>query len=144
MDFQKSKKKYILIPPTPKLSGPWYERRFGLIKLVKLRHSLLKCLYQTRKVGGRLVVCWGCRLWLFLRFFYWILKLFRQCGICFFFIFSYSNISIERSLGCCWAIPFIVIDKRYIRAYLSRCCLVHILIKKWFVEAICIYCFYHG
>ena len=49
---------------------------------------LLRCLYQARKSSGHILVCHGYWFCLFLRFFFWILKLFRQWGIyCFLFFF---------------------------------------------------------
>jgi hypothetical protein len=64
-----------------------YNLLVWVMQLVYSRHLffLLKCLYKARKVSRQLFVCKGYELYLFLRFFYCILKLFRQCGIfCFF------------------------------------------------------------
>ena len=46
------------------------------------RHMLLNYLYQARKVSGHVCVWQGSQFCLFLQFCYWILELFRQCGIC--------------------------------------------------------------
>ena len=41
----------------------------------------LRCMYQERKVRGHVFVCWGYQFCLFLRYCYFILELFRHCGI---------------------------------------------------------------
>jgi hypothetical protein len=38
------------------------ERRIGPIKVVELRHFLLKCLYQVKRVSGHVYVCLGYQL----------------------------------------------------------------------------------
>jgi hypothetical protein len=61
---------------------------FGILISTTLRR-----LYQDRKVNANshVFVCYGYRLCLFLRFWYLILKLFRQCGILIlFFILVYA------------------------------------------------------
>jgi hypothetical protein len=54
-----------------------------------------------RKVNGHLFVCYGYRICLCLRFFYWILELFQQCGIFFiiiiFILFTMSVPDVVRS-----------------------------------------------
>jgi hypothetical protein len=55
-------------------------------KLAKPRHSLLKCLYQTKKVTV-MYMCVRVSIWfLFIRFFDWMLELFQQWGIFWLFI----------------------------------------------------------
>ena len=53
------------------------------MKACKTLHNmvnLLNCLYQARKVSGHVYICQGYSFCLSLRFFYWILELFRQYG----------------------------------------------------------------
>jgi len=76
------------------------------IKPGKCDHFLLKCLYSARNVWPLFIevpvlsqeserscifVWYGCHFSLFLQFFYWILELFRQCGIFFFILFQIQN-----------------------------------------------------
>jgi len=65
-----------------------HDRGGGLesIKLASHRHFVLKYLYQARRVSSHVFVCYEYRFCLFLRFWYCVLELFRQCGI---FCFSF-------------------------------------------------------
>ena len=68
-----------------------YKGRFGSIKLVYPRHFLLKCLCQARKVSSHVLNFWAFTI------FYWILKIFRQCGIfVFILVHSLKTLSIYR------------------------------------------------
>ena len=60
-----------------------------LLQLAWPSHCIWKCLYQTRKVGGNVFVCYWYQYCLFLSFCYWIPELFLQCSIFLeFFYFS--------------------------------------------------------
>ena len=60
---------------------------------------LLKCLYQARKVSAFVLVCFRYRFFLFLRFWYLIWEVYRQCGT---FCFSFYDHIINRYLVNAW------------------------------------------
>ena len=66
-------------------------KREGCAQFYPVMHFLLKRLYQARKVSGHVFMCWSrgrgefvfASFW---GFYYWILELFRRCGIFYYFI----------------------------------------------------------
>ena len=50
------------------------------VAYTSLTHHL-KSMYQARKVSGLICLCFNVSFYIFLRFFYWILEMFRQYGI---------------------------------------------------------------
>jgi len=61
-----------------------------MLILSPMKYLLVNNVYLARKVSGHVFVCKGYEFCLFLRFFYWILKLSQQCGI-FSFSFYYCK-----------------------------------------------------
>ena len=60
--------------------------KFGILLTYRLKDDfVLRSLCQAKKVSGPVFVFHDYRFWLFLRFFYWILELFRQLGIYIFY-----------------------------------------------------------
>ena len=66
----------------------YFVGRFGPIKIVLPHNSLLKYMYHA--MNCYVYVILGYRFCLFLRFFYLILELYRQCGILCFPFYSYT------------------------------------------------------
>lgn len=65
---------------------------FSFFNYKNMTWHLGRCMPCKTRHNFNIIVCYRCRFSLFLRFFYWILYLFRQCGICC-FVFHFISIT---------------------------------------------------
>jgi uncharacterized protein YhhL (DUF1145 family) len=73
-------------------------------------------MYWARKVSGHVYVCYGIDF-AFLRFFYWILELFRQCGIFLFLLYFKILFYFLTGRPCCIHIMFVAVRSSTIILY---------------------------